>query len=320
MPRRSGAPDAAALAESHGAAVVRVADLERLGLQRSTIARRCGPGGPWQRLMPGVVLLRTGPPTRDDRRRAAILHAGAGAVLTGADAMALHGLRRMPAPSGPVHLLVPHSRRCGASGRVLAERTHRLPVPVPGRWPLAPPERALLDYARRSTCRSEVRAAVAEVVQRGLAAPAALVAELRAGSGRGTALPRAVLEEIGAGVRSAAEADARELLERSALPPPRWNHRVVDAGGRLLAVPDAWWEEVAMAWEIDSVEYHLSPADYARTVERRSALAAQGVVVVQTLPSAIRARGPAVLAELGSAYAAAARRPRPSVRGLLPHA
>ena len=45
--------------------------------------------------------------------------------------------------------------------------------------------------------------------------------ELASGSGRGSALPREVLREISAGVRSVAEADARTLVQRSGLPIPR---------------------------------------------------------------------------------------------------
>jgi hypothetical protein len=88
---------------------VRVADLERLGLHRSTVAHRCRPGGPWRSLMPGIVLLHNAAPTHGDRRRAALVYAGAGAVLTGLDALELCGMRRMPSPSGPVHVLVPRT-------------------------------------------------------------------------------------------------------------------------------------------------------------------------------------------------------------------
>jgi hypothetical protein len=123
-------------------------------------------------MLPGIVTLNNAPPTRAERRRAALLYAGDGAVLTGLDALELHGMERMPRPSGPVHLLVPTDRRRSGSGRVLAERTDRLPVAVPGRWPLTPIHRATLDFVRRATDRSQVRAAIAEVVQRGRCTPA----------------------------------------------------------------------------------------------------------------------------------------------------
>jgi hypothetical protein len=74
-----------------------------------------------------------------------------------------------------------------------------------------------------------------------------------------------------------AEADAAKLL-RSDLAAPLWNSRVHDRLGRFVAMPDAWFDDVGMAWEIDSVEWHVSPADYERTVDRRSAMMAEGIV------------------------------------------
>lgn len=296
-----------------GALIVHVSRLERLGLPRSTIAKRCRPGGPWRRLLPGVVKLTNGPPTRDDRRRAALIYCGAGALLTGADALELHGMQRMPSPWGPVHVLVDEDCRRSGSGRVLAERTSRLPVPAPGRWPLAPIGRAALDLSRRLTDRDQVRATLAEVVQRGRCTAMELSAELEAGSGRGSALPRSVLREIGVGVRSVAEAQARELVRRSGLPLPVWNPQVYDGTGRFLAMPDAWFDDVALAWQIDSVEWHADPVGYRTTLERRSALAAAGIVVMHTLPSKLAVNRDEVLAELRAMYRHAWSRPRPNV-------
>ncbi|GAA0933802.1 hypothetical protein GCM10009559_23780 [Pseudonocardia zijingensis] len=291
---------------------MRVDHLVALGLTRSTIAHRCRPGGPWRRLAPGVVKLENGPVTRSDRRRAALLHAGARAVLTGLDALELHGMERMPAPAGPVHVLVPGGRRRGGAGLALVERTHHLPLAVPGRWPLAPVARAALDAARRLVVRDEVRAVLAEVVQRERCSPAELNAELELGSGRGARLAREVLAEIGDGVRSAAEANAREVALSSGLPAPWWNARLYDRTGRFIAMPDAWFDDVGLAWEIDSREFHLSPADHERTLARRSAMTAEGIVVLHTLPSGLRHRRDAV-DELRRTYASATRRPRPDV-------
>lgn len=296
--------------------MVRAADLVGLGVARSTISHRCRAGGPWQLLLPGILLLHSGPPTRADRRRAALLHAGPAAVLTGADALELHGMTRMPSPSGPVHLLLPADVRRAGSGRVLAERTERLPVAPPGRWALAPEARAVLDFGRRSRNRGEVRAAIAEVVQRGRCTPAELNSELAAGSQRGSALPREVLREISDGVRSAAEAEARALLLRSGMPVPMWNPKLYDRAGRFVAMPDAWFDDVGMAWEIDSLEWHLGPDDYALTLDRRAAMMAEGVVVVHHRPRKLREHPAEVLRDLVANHAHAARRPRPGLLAL----
>ncbi len=267
-------------------------------------------------MLPGVVRLSSGPPTRDDYREAALVYAGPGAVLTGLDALDLHGLRRMPHPSGAVHVLIPPDRRRVGAGRVLTERTDRLPEVVAGRWPLAPVARAALDFCRRSRDRDQVRSIIAEVVQTRRCRQADLVAELAAGSQRGSALPRQVLAEISDGVRSVAEADARRVALRSGLPAPRWNVRLVDLDGRFVAVPDAWFDDVGLAWEIDSREFHILPADYDRTIDRRSAMTAHGIVVLHTQPRRLRGDKPGVLDELRRSHAQAALLPPPSVRAL----
>lgn len=315
MPRRTLAVPADRIAVLCGARVVRVAQLEQLGLRRSTIAQRCRPGGPWQSLCPGVVLLHNAPPVRDDRRRGGLLHAGPGAVITGLDALELHGMRRVPQPSGPVRLLVAPERRVVGHGLVVVERTTRLPVAQPSaRWPLAPLPRALWDFARDVRHRDQIRSAVAEAVQRRLCTPAALAAELAAGNQRYVTLPRAVLEEIGDGVRSVAEATARRLVLHSALPRPLWNPTLVDARtGRFIAVPDAWFDEVGLAWEIDSAEWHLSPEDHEETLARRVRMTAEGIWVVSHTPSQL---GRDALVALARNLEQAAYRPRPAIRAV----
>ncbi len=93
----------------------------------------------------------------------------------------------------------------------------------------------------------------------------------------------------------------------------QWNVRLLDPTGKLLGIPDGWLDDVALAWQIDSLEYHLSPADYALTVRRHTAMTAAGIVVVHTLPSQLRTEPQEVLAELRNAYQQALRRPRPPV-------
>jgi hypothetical protein len=319
MPRLVTGLPAHRVAALCGATVVRVRDLESLGLHRATIAQRCRPGGPWQSLAPGIVMLHNGPRSRDDRRQGALVHAGSRAVITGLDALELHGMERVPAPSGPVHVLVPEDRRQVGYGLALVERTDRIPEPEPGRWPLAPLARAVLDYVRRVGDRDLVRSALAEVVQRGRATAAQLVQELDDGAQRGARLPREVLREVSDGIRSVAEAKARTLLRRSrSLSPAQWNPRIVDASGRFIASPDAWFDNVAMAWELDSREWHLSPADYDATLERRSAMTAAGILVIATQPSRIHQAATAVLIELESAHIQASLRPRPQLHALPP--
>ncbi|RJQ67286.1 hypothetical protein D5S17_33815 [Pseudonocardiaceae bacterium YIM PH 21723] len=284
-----------------------------LGLSSETIYARCDQGGPWKRLQPGVILLSNSEPTREQRLAAALRYAGDGAVITGLDALCLQGLRQISL-SGPPHLLVPASRQIRAIEATLVERTVRLPQPfIRLGFPTAPPHRAALDACRRFSTVDEVRGLLTRVIQAGKTTIADLSTELERGSNRRTRLARRVLNEIEDGIRSPAEAWARDLVLRSDLPAPSWNVPVHSPGGELLGVVDAWWDDVALAWEIDSVEFHFAERDYVHTVDRGSRLVAAGIFVVHTVPSTIRKEPRAVLARLTQAYHHAANRPRPPV-------
>jgi hypothetical protein len=179
--------------------------------------------------------------------------------------------RTNPAPTGRLLVLVDERRQRTSSAFVVVERTERLPRPVDvGGLPFAPLDRAVLDTVRRLDRRDAVRAVLAEVVQKGRTTVARLRAELAAGSQRGSALPRQVLDELDAGVRSVAEAWARELHRDSDLPPVLWNPRLYDATGTFIARPDAYFADVGLAWETDSVAHHLALADWDETLRRRA--------------------------------------------------
>jgi hypothetical protein len=314
MPRRCGI-DMSKVRAAAPLGVARESELIRVGLPGSTISSRCRPDGPWRRLLPGVILMQTGVPTDPQRLAAALAYAGGDALLTGAAACRMYGLRRLPADRR-IHVLVPAERQPATTGFVVVERTIRMPAPlsVEG-WPMAPLVRAVLDAARRIRRFDDVRALIAEAIQRGLCSVDELAVELAAGSRAGSARPRRVLREVGVGVHSVAEIDAQKLAVRSTvLPEFRWNVPVRDQHGAFIAVPDGWADDVALAWEIDSYEFHLSPEQYDRTLRRRAIMIAAGIVVAQTTPSRLRREPDQALRELESAYRQAQRRPRPPVR------
>jgi hypothetical protein len=282
--------------------------LEELGLLRQTAYRRCQPGGPWQRPLPGVMLLCNTSPTRQQQVEAALLYAGPDAIVTGVEACHRFGLSTA-LQDEHVHLLVPQDRKVHSSDYVIIERTTRLPEPVVRAGvPLAPMIRSVLDACRRLRAHEPVSALITEAVQRGRLHPAHLLSELERGSSRGTAVPREVLKDVLAGARSVAEIDAIRVWERTDLPEPQRNVRLYDKHGEYVATPDAWLDDVGLAWEIDSFAFHFSRDDYARTVARNSRYAAAGIPVVQTLPTRLRTEPEAVAAELTAAYRAAASR------------
>lgn len=288
-------------------------ELAVLGVTERMIWARVRAGGPWQRLHPGVIMLRNGTPTPPQSIDAALRYAGPNAILTGISACGLYGMQRLPTAED-VHVLIPHRNRRLSVDGVLVERTTRIP-PTTSRagFPVASLTRAVLDAARRLRGREQVEALLAQAVQRGMTTPRRLRAELDEGSVRGSALPRAVLASLERGAQSPAEVWGVQLAARSGLPEPQWNARLFTSAGVALAKTDAWFDEVAMAWEIDSYDWHLSPADYARTLRRHAILTAAGVIVLHTLPSRLRTEPKAVIAELRAAYHQASQRPRPDI-------
>jgi hypothetical protein len=152
-----------------------------------------------------------------------------------------------------------------------------------------------------------------EAIQRGRCVPESLAKELDIGTQRGTAVPRRALRELTA-IRSMAEVSAKALTRSLAPQPSHWNVPVHGPDGAYIACPDAWWDDVALAWEIDSYEFHFSRDGYARTVHRNARYAAAGIAIVQTLPSQLERDPAGVLKNLQDAYACAAARPRPPVR------
>jgi hypothetical protein len=299
--------------------VIRARELVELGVLETTVYRRCRDGGPWQRLAPGIVLMATGHPTPDQLVTAALMHGGPECMITGLYACHRYGVRRGPQLPPTLHLLVPHARQVRNTELMHVERTKRLPAPiVRDGVPLAPPARAVVDAARRLRSRREITELISDAVQRRLCTVAQLSIELSEGGRRGSSTPRRVLQDVSAGVLSAAEADAKRLWQRSGLPEPWWNARVHDVDGRLLGIADAWWDDVCLAWEINSFEWHLAPEDYAREQEKRARFAAAGINVLPTLPRRMRAHSSEVLEELRKAYNSAAARHRPDVRAF-PH-
>lgn len=174
--------------------IATTADLRKSGFSSREIQRRCLPAGPWQLLLPGVILQKSSPPTRLDRLNAVLAFTGPNSVITGADALVQQGIS-LPLPRH-VHVLAGKNAR-RAHPWVLLERTTRPPAIVEQNGlRLAAPVRAVLDLARREPNPRAVVAALDAAVDSGLCSPAELHAELERSSRRGTALVRQALRHL----------------------------------------------------------------------------------------------------------------------------
>jgi hypothetical protein len=277
--------------------VVSREQLQVLGMKDNAMQWRVRAGGPWQALLPGVYLGLTGAPNLLQKEMAALLYAGPGSLITGPVALMHHSLRS-PVMLETVDVLVPSGRQRNSTGFVQLHRTKRLPsrfvAADPVRFTLV--ARAVADTARLLSDVRDVRAVVADAVQRGRCTVADLAAELRDGPIRGSATFRSVLAEVAEGIRSTAESDLRGLIKTARLPTPLFNASLY-VGDTFLARPDAWWPEAGVAAEVDSYEWHLSPADWDRTRRRHDLMGAAGIIPLHFSPRQIR-REPAEVVRL----------------------
>jgi len=276
--------------------VTTIAELRSLGVTNHAITTRCRPSGPWQRVLQGVVLMSAARPTRRQRLRAAIAYAGPDSVVSGVDAMRAHDVDVPLLPD--VLVLAPATRRLASRSYLTVERTTRPPLPtVHAGLPYAPLARATLDAARRAADCEQLRALVTSAI--GQCTVAELRAELDAGSQRGSAAVRALLTPDLAGdaeVVPEAVTLARRLLRGTALPPPQWHVPVHDETGMLLGVPDAWWPEVGLAWDVGSRTPHHDPRVWSTA----------GRTLLHTDRQRLHTAPVAVTDELVRAFAAAA--------------
>jgi hypothetical protein len=279
------------------------------------LRHRIRDGGPWQVLLPGVYITNTGTLTRVQRDLAAVLYAGPGSVVTGPAALVFHTIR---APrTRMVDVLIPHQRRRRNLRFVQVHRTSRMPAAVlpAGAVCYAPRARAVADTVRGLRDLSEVRAIVADAVQRGKVTLDELAGELDHGQAQGSARYRRVLAEVADGVRSAAEGDLHDLVRREHLPDPLYNPSLY-AGTEFIAIPDAWWPDAGVAGEIDSRQWHLSPSDWERTLARGTRMSAHGIIVLRFPPRRLRTEPRVVAAELRSALEAGRARGRLDIKAV----
>jgi hypothetical protein len=306
--------DVARLIAVQGGVISR-AQMHECAMSDSALRHRLRPGGTWQKLLPGVYLSHTGVPGVEQREMGAMLYAGPGSAITGPSALAHHGIRT--AETGLVDVLLPAVRKRRDVGFVRAHRTTRMPEVefLFGQIRCASPARAVVDTARVLTELSDVRAVVADAVQRGKVYVWDLAGELSCGPVQGAAQLRQALKEVAEGVRSTAEADLRTLIRRARLPVPLFNPSLY-IGDCFIGMPDAWWPDACVAGEVESREWHLSPRDWERTLARDARMSAHGIVVLHFPPRRLRAEPREVAAEIRSALGSVRQRAGHDIRAV----
>ena len=164
--------------------------------------------------------------------------------------------------------------------------------------------RAVVDAALGMPRINDVRALVAEAVQRGRCTVTDVERELRRAPVRGSRNLREALSEVGAGARSAPEAVLLAAFRRRRdLPPYELNVDVRDWNGHWLARPDVVFRRQQLIVEVDGRRWHLSPDAWAADVERHTRLEAAGWTVLRYTAARVLASPDAVAAEIAEVLA-----------------
>jgi hypothetical protein len=288
------------------------------GLTPAALRHRIRLDGPWQVILPGVYHCASGALTARQRVMAAVLYAAGqpdqpDIAVTGPAALAWHQIPAVPADHVDV-LVPPHRRRRDADFARLHPTSVEPAVAFrDGALVYVPPARAVADTVRGLRDLADIRTVVAASVQHHKVGVGQLAEELDRGPVQGSRRLRQVLAEVADGVRSAAEADLVILMRRARLPMPLLNPRLY-VGDDFLACPDAWWPDYGVAAEVDSREWHLSPAHWAATLDRHARMSAHGLIVLHYPSSRIRTAGPAVVAEIRQTLDATSGRALPAIR------
>jgi hypothetical protein len=284
-------------------------------MTQAALVHRLRRGGPWRKLLPGVYLAFTGSATADQRDMAALLYAGPSSVLTGAAALRHHRIRGIEPKI--IDVLVPPRTQRQSAAFVRVHHSGRMPdqICVIGEIRFAMVPRAVADAARGVGSLGGARSIVASAVQQRRCPIAMLVTELDEGPTRGSANLRAAIAEVTVGVRSVAEGDFQGLLRRAKIPEPMFNARLLD-GDTLIAIVDCWWDDAGIAAEVDSREWHFSPAEWERTLQRHAALSAYGVIVLHFTPHQIKTRPEEVIKTIKATLAEGRRRPQLRIRAI----
>lgn len=259
-------------------------------------------GRHWTVVLPGVYLTRPVAVTTAHRRRAALLRAGADAMLTDLDALDLYGIPGLPVDR-LVHVLVANEVRRTSRDFLAVLRTTRLPTPRLVRsFPVAPPERALADFVRRHGDGRDCLAVAASALQHRLIDLGLLASEAQRGPARGRPRLERVLAKLGSGIRSAPEDDFRTLVLRSRiLPEPLWNSLLELPDGRLIS-PDALFVDAGVVHETNGRRPHAAEDAFEDMQRRNDAMVAAGLTVLHNSPRRIAAEARAVIAELEACY------------------
>lgn len=273
----------------HGG-VVGIHECERHGVDKSR-RRRLVTSGRWKRLSQGTYLTDVVPPGVHEldlaRQRAAWSGSFAfpGAIVVGAAALVLQGVRGLPRDVTPEVALAGRARARSRDGIVVRQYDARMRVvDVAGR-PVAAPEWAFAQAAPLLPFR-ELVAAMDSGLNRGVIDDVGLARAHEIARGRrGISRVHLAWQAHDRRSESPPETHARLMCRDGGIGPDDLQREVFDARGRFLARADLAWflggdhDAGADRWllvEIDSDEFHTSAQQVRADAARQNGLLAVG--------------------------------------------
>ena len=234
----------------------------------------------WQQLHRGVYAVFSGPPGRETWLWAAVLRAGAGAVLSHLTAAELHGLLDRPAEM--IFVTIPSTRRTEIPGLIVRTSAQIAQARQPNRQPpRTTVEETTLDLTELADTFDDAATWITRACGRRLTTAEKLrsaMAERK--KMRWRAELNDVLAAAADGVHSVLEYRYLRDVERAhGLPPSRRQVRVV-IGGRVV-YRDAYYEKYRVAIELDGRAAH--PDDERWRDHRRDLQAGAHAIVTYRL-------------------------------------
>lgn len=232
-------------------AVATTAQLTAWGFTRSLTARRVARGD-WQRLLPGVVALQSGPASWRQRARAALLYAGAGAALSHGSAAYVREVVTTPGPD--IHVTVPHARRVAPQRGLVVHRRRHMPW-AGGGLRAVEADDAVVALAAQARTDDELVGLLCDAVRAGVH-PQRLL--LRAGEQprlRHRALLVAMLDEVAEGIESPLEHRYRRDVEIAHGLPRATAQKRERVGGRWIRA-DRVYAGLGVRTELDGQLAH----------------------------------------------------------------
>ncbi|HEU5033139.1 MAG TPA: hypothetical protein VFT62_00110 [Mycobacteriales bacterium] len=298
--------------------VISRAQLLAGGLSPRQIEYRLGSRS-WQAILPGVYLAQASGPSRRQMMIAALLYAGADSAIDDVDACRFHGIRAAVPDDRLVHVVAPYGSPARSRGFVVVRRT-TAPIRVvrTERLRYLEPAAAVIAAARRVRSNRGVLALLSDAVQRRVVTYEELIRAHVQGPPRNAAAADAALGDIGAGIRSAPEADFRLLAESSTVLPRLLYNRLLRLPTGNVISPDALAEDAGLVHETNGRTAHSREDLFDDMQERHSVMTDAGLVVLHSAPRRLRQHGREVIARFERLYLANSGKGLPPGVVLLP--